>query len=470
MKYAKRLAICLAAVLTLSTMTACGDNTSSGGDTNLEASSSVEQSSNHSSETDDDTDISSKEEVSSQAGNAVDSSSQADDTNSGTGDASTTADNSSAAPIQGDAPQGGSSGDGHRDESSQPDPVTPSGGGSAQTPTPNDPQIDSSSSSSTPASSNVPDESSDAPTVKETKYIYLRGDSAQYKGTGITVSGNRITISKGGTYQISGTLNGQIYVLAEDKKVTLQLAGCEITNSVGSAIFCQNAKHITIETMAGTTNNLTDGGTHDADKGTIFTEDTIRFEGEGTLNITANYAHGVQSDDDIFVNGGTINITSTKSGLHSNDGIEINGGTLFCDGGTNGIKTDGYIRINGGTSRLLGGTREEKGAIYCDGTFTYNGGTLYAVGNSCTIPDNATSTARVIGAMFSATQPQNTMVQFTSGGKTIASLTSPRSFRYALYAGDNLTANADYGVRYGETDGGSFRNDQMVTIYTVPLA
>ena len=320
------------------------------------------------------------------------------------------------------------------------------------------------------------------------KYIYLKGNSAQYSGDGITVKGSTVMIAKGGTYEISGSLdNGQIFINTDKKKVKLHLNGVSITNKAGSAINCQNAKKLTISTLSGTTNYLEDGGNHDADKGTIFSEDTVTLKGEGTLNITANFAHGVQSDDDIIVNGGTINITSAKSGLHSNDGIEINGGYLFCDGGTNGIKTDGYITITGGSSVLLGGTREEKGAIYCDGVFSVLGGQFWAIGNTFTTPDAAETTANVIGLMFPNAQQGGTIVNVTSGGNGVFTMTSPRQFKYAVYAGPDLLTNAEYAVSYGGscdgdseryvyyggsysggTDGGSFTAGNTVTFYTVP--
>ncbi len=317
-----------------------------------------------------------------------------------------------------------------------------------------------------PASSDETEESEEEK-VKEIKYIYLQDSSAQYNGSGITVAGNIITISKGGTYVISGSLNGQIYIFTDDKKVRLQLNGCSITNSAGSAINCQQAKKVTIETMAGTENTLADGGTHDDDKGAIFSEDTVILEGDGSLNIIGNYAHGVQSDDDIVVNSGMIHIQAAKSCLHSNDGIDINGGILTCDGGTNGIKTDGYININGGDSVFIGGSREEKGAIYCDGVFTVNGGSFRAIGNTCTLP--STAAVPVIGAIFSATQPANTMVQFLSGDAEVSAFTSPRTFKYAVYAGGNLSVGAEYKVMYGGNDGGSFVADSTTAWYHVPL-
>lgn len=318
------------------------------------------------------------------------------------------------------------------------------------------------------------------------KHIYLEGDSAKYAGEGIFVSGSKITISAGGSYEITGTLNdGQILVQTDKKKVKLLLNNARITNKSGAAISCLSAKKMTIKTLANTTSYLEDGGTHDEDKGVIFSEDTVQLSGEGTLNIKANFAHGVQSDDDIRVNSGTVNITAAKSCLHSNDGIEINGGYLYCDGGTNGIKTDGYITITGGSSVFMGGEREEKGAIYCDGVFSVVDGEFWAIGNTFTKPDAALTTANVLGIVFPSIQPGGTCVNVTRGAKEVFTMTSPRQFKYVVYSGPNLLKNAEYSVSYGGTvsdksktvctgqgysggtDGGKVTADETITFYTI---
>ena len=323
-------------------------------------------------------------------------------------------------------------------------------------------------------------------TVKPTKYIYLEDTSAKYSGEGIVVHGSQITIGKGGTYEITGTLsNGQIIINTNKKKVKLHLNGASITNHAGSAINCQNAKKLTINSLAGSVNYLEDGGVHDEDKGTVFSNDTVKIKGEGELNIKANYAHGIESDDDIVVESGTLNIESAKSCLHSNDGIEILGGVNFCNGGTNGLKTDGYINISGGSSVFIGGTREEKGAIYCAGSLAVTGGNFWAIGNSCTSPDAALTTANVIGLMFANSQPAGTLVNVSSGNSGIFTMTSPNNFKYVVYSGPELLLNAEYSVDYGgtsdgsgehyvyygsytpATDGGTFTAGNPVTFYTV---
>ena len=328
-----------------------------------------------------------------------------------------------------------------------------------------------------------PDED-DGDEEKPMKYIQLHGTSAKYSGEGISVSGSKITISKGGHYEISGELeNGQIYIETDKKKVKLFLNNCSITNKAGSAINCQAAKKVTLESMPGTVNSIQDGGTHDADHGAIYSEDTVVLKGEGELNITGVYAHGIHSDDDIQVKGGNINITAAKSCLHSNDAIEIYGGTMFCNGGTNGMKTRGFINIMGGSSVFIGGVREEKGAIACGDALTVTGGTFWAIGNTCSMPDASTTTANVVGIVFSNAQAGESAVNVKSGGNTLFTMSSPNSYKYVLYSGPNLLPNGEYQVSYGGTgsggdhyiysdysggtDGGTFTAGNTVTVHTV---
>ena len=111
-------------------------------------------------------------------------------------------------------------------------------------------------------------------------------------------------------------------------------------------------------------NFLSDGGKDKVNDGVIFSNDTVRLKGNGELNITANNAHGIASDDDIIIDNGTYNITSKKSGLFAHDDITINEGSLNIKGGTNGIKSKGTLNINGGNTVISGGTKEDKSSMW----------------------------------------------------------------------------------------------------------
>ena len=481
MKYTAktRAAAILAALLLACTVTSCG-----GGSSAAEGSQSAENSSAEQNSAAEDSESGGEEE--SQSGG------DAGDSRSGNSSGE-----ESGSPAEPENSENGGENSKSQDESSRQE-KTDSKSSSENSKSGSENSKSSSSkagteSSKTESSKASPGETSqtddeDDDTVKPMKYIYLNDSQVTYSGDGIYVEGSKITISKGGHYQIEGTLsNGQIYIMTDKKKVKLFLNNASITNKAGAAINCQDAKKLTLTTLAGTVNKLSDGGTHDADKAAVFSEDTVSLEGEGTLEITGVYAHGIESDDDIRVNGGTVRITSTKSGLKSKDGIEINGGTLFCDGGTNGIKTDGYVTITGGSSVLLGGTREEKGAIYCDGALTVTGGNLWAIGNTCSLPDGTTTTANVVGLVFSNPQPANSPVTLKRGSAEVFTMTSPRGYKYVVHTGPNLLNNAEYSIVYGGTlsggktvnyvttggsisggtDGGTFTASEKVTFHTI---
>ena len=303
----------------------------------------------------------------------------------------------------------------------------------------------------------------DSTPASDIKTITLLGDSVRFEGKGIAVRGSKVGITKGGTYRISGSLSdGQIEINTE-KKVVLQLDGVSIKNSAGSAINVINAKRVNMELMPGTVNSLEDGSVqHDADKGTLFSNDTLEIGGSGTLNIRSNYAHGIASDDDIIVNGGRLHIVSTKSGLFANDDITINGGTLYCDAGTNGIKCKNTISINGGTSVLMGGTREEKGAVIAIGGLTINGGTLYAVGNTCTLP-LASSGQNVVAVNFASALSANMLTRIASGSSPLFTLSSPRAYKTVLYSGSGLREGASYTVSTGGMVSGGNTADYVTT-------
>lgn len=303
----------------------------------------------------------------------------------------------------------------------------------------------------------------DSTPASDVKTITLLGDSVRFEGKGIAARGSKVGITKGGTYRISGSLSdGQIEINTE-KKVVLQLDGVSIKNSAGSAINVINAKRVNVELMPGTVNSLENGSIqHDADKGALFSNDTLEIGGSGTLNIRSNYAHGIASDDDIIVNGGKLHIVSTKSGLFANDDITINGGTLYCDAGTNGIKCKNTISINGGTSVLMGGTREEKGAVIAVGGFTINGGTLYAVGNTCTLP-LASSGQNAVAVNFTSALSANMLTRVASGSSPLFTLSSPRAYKTVLYSGSGLREGASYTISTGGMVSGGSTADYVTT-------
>lgn len=196
-------------------------------------------------------------------------------------------------------------------------------------------------------------------------------------GTGVSNENGTIKIVSGGTYIFSGTLeNGCIEVNTEDK-VKIRLEGANITNKNGCAINIINAKKVKLVAVRNTENSLTDGtdysNTPDA-KGTIFSNDTLEIQGNGSLTINSNYLNAVASDDDIIISNGTINISSAvKNAFQAHDNITVEGGNITISNCKNGLNCrDGDIIINNGTINIS----DCDTAVYSNLDININNGTI----------------------------------------------------------------------------------------------
>lgn len=169
-----------------------------------------------------------------------------------------------------------------------------------------------------------------------------------------SVSGDTYTITEAGVYTLKGNYSGMIYIKSEGK-VKLILDNVNIKNENGPAIFFESCEKGIIESSEGSVNELTDGSEYSVDaKGCIFSNDDLDIQGEGIINVNANYSHGIASDDDIMIEEGTININTLKGdAVHANDGVEINGGSVTIVSAEDGISGDKYVEINDGTINIL---------------------------------------------------------------------------------------------------------------------
>ncbi len=159
------------------------------------------------------------------------------------------------------------------------------------------------------------------------------------------------TVENGGEYVIDKEITGTV-VIDTKEKLTLVLKNATIKGENGPALYVLDCKDLEIR-LEGE-NTLTDGAAYTdgfaGAKGTLFSEDDIFFSGDGKLEISANYAHGLVCDDGITINGGDIRIVSAvKDAVHANDFVEINGGSLTVQSASgDGIHCESLVNINGG--------------------------------------------------------------------------------------------------------------------------
>ncbi|PKM73162.1 MAG: hypothetical protein CVU91_06240 [Firmicutes bacterium HGW-Firmicutes-16] len=197
----------------------------------------------------------------------------------------------------------------------------------------------------------------------ESTMITLSDGVSSVNGEGAEVKDDTITITKEGTYILTGNLsNGQIVIdAADDAKIQIVLNGVEITNESSAAIYVKNADKVFITTSSGSENTLSATGefvqTDDNNvDGVIYAKSDLTLNGAGTLTIDSAYGHGVVSKDDLIVTSGAYIITAAKQGFSGKNSVRIADGTFTIEAGTDGIHSEneddttlGFVYIADGT-------------------------------------------------------------------------------------------------------------------------
>jgi hypothetical protein len=180
-------------------------------------------------------------------------------------------------------------------------------------------------------------------------------DKMQCTGEGISIDENIITISDGGDFEVTGTLDDGQIIIDTEEKAKLRLSGMSLTNSGGSAIYVKNADKAYITLTENTENYLSDGEerVNEDEKACITSEDNLEIKGNGSLTVNGNYNHGIDGSDSIEINNGNITITAKNDGIHANDTLLISGGTLNVTASGDGIQADEIVDITGGTVNIV---------------------------------------------------------------------------------------------------------------------
>ena len=126
-------------------------------------------------------------------------------------------------------------------------------------------------------------------------------------------------------YYLSGTSNDGSFSLESEVAYNLILDNIELTST--STVPLNLTKNIERNIMLanGSVNVLTDNTGSDG-KAVINTKGATDISGNGTLTINANKKHGISSDNDININGVTLNINHTadaSKGLKSDCNISL---------------------------------------------------------------------------------------------------------------------------------------------------
>lgn len=243
--------------------------------------------------------------------------------------------------------------------------------------------------------------SSSADTRKASASILLSGSSASVSGTGAEAENGIVTITEGGTYEISGTLeDGQICVKAPDEDVTLILKNVSVTSSSGSPFVILKANSVTLSLPDGTESTLTDSETYDSNEDAdacLYSKADLTIEGTGTLTVNANYKNGITGKDTLTIRDSTLSVTAANHGITGKDSLTAENASLTVQSGGDAIRStnneDGALGFILLTDCTLDLTAAEDG-VQAETVLTIDGGSyviITAGGSGGTIDEDTSA-------------------------------------------------------------------------------
>ncbi len=218
-------------------------------------------------------------------------------------------------------------------------------------------------------------------------------------GVTVTIDGHNVTVNHGSTegvcYVVTGTTTDGSLIVKGDASFELNLSNANITSATTTALDLESKGNAYL--VVSGTNKLTDGATEDH-KGTLYSKGKLLISGDGSLDVYGTYKNGIHGKSNIVIDKGVnLYVKSTENnGIKAGDDMFINGGIInvevSADGGK-AINGDADITINGGRTTVIatgngtwevdetltyGGDTKAAAGIGSDGIFYMNGGELYA--------------------------------------------------------------------------------------------
>ena len=194
-------------------------------------------------------------------------------------------------------------------------------------------------------------------TIKDTDYGYELNGS-----TYIELGNEDVSITKGGTYILQGTLTGASVIVEVSKDETVQLVLNDVEIDAGdfAGIYVIEADKVVISLPEGSVNRISDSGVYSQIDGNevdalIFSKADLTIEGEGTLQLSSEYNHGIVSKDDLIIGNGTYVIDVAGKALSGKDCVKIADGIFTIVSSKDAISSDneedenrGYVYIADG--------------------------------------------------------------------------------------------------------------------------
>lgn len=211
------------------------------------------------------------------------------------------------------------------------------------------------------------------------------GEAVSIQGAGAWFENGCLSLTEGGIYNLSGTLEDGMIYIDSNEPVRLVLNGISVENPDGAAVFCKRGE-LSVEAAEGTENFFADGdysykrsfesSVEKIPNAAFFTGDKLKFCGEGSITVTSGSKTGVFSEKELFIADCALSVSAEKSGIKSGSGIFAENAVIDVKSAGDCVKTDGErtgrVELVSSDVRLA----SEQDGIQADGLLTLSGGTL----------------------------------------------------------------------------------------------
>ncbi len=192
-------------------------------------------------------------------------------------------------------------------------------------------------------------------------------DAEAYGLSALRVNLNEISgdlhINQGGTYFLTGTLNGTVFInTGKKEKVHLILDNAEIHSPQFAAVYAAECKKVLISLEENSVNRLVDDAAHEqvADNNVnacTYSKTDLELDGSGTPLIDTHES-GIVSRDSLQIAGGSYTVNARKKGIVGKDELVILGGNILVNSEKDAISATEQKKADRGTVDIQGGTLE----------------------------------------------------------------------------------------------------------------
>ncbi|MDD6202222.1 MAG: carbohydrate-binding domain-containing protein [Lachnospiraceae bacterium] len=180
--------------------------------------------------------------------------------------------------------------------------------------------------------------------------ITLSNEKIDISGNGAELHDNAITITRGGTYLVTGEIaDGRLIIDAEDEEVTLVLENAAISCSDTSPLYIYQSKMTTLYLMENSINTLTDGSPYsfadsysseeeEEPNACLYSKSDLVIAGSGELEVNGEYKNGITSKDTLKIKSAKINVKAINHGITGKDSCVLKDADVNIDAGGDGLR------------------------------------------------------------------------------------------------------------------------------------